>query len=251
MMLMNERRSDILAILQQKKFVTVEKLCEMLFSSPATIRRDLAEMSEQGMLLRLRGGAELPEGSNSDMPLPLRFQKEKERKEIIAELTSRYFRDAVTIFMDSSSTVYYLARKLRDYNGRSIITNGLATVNFLNEQTSAKVYCTGGRLLHQSGFVGSYAVEAVGSFCADVLFFSCCGFSVKNGPTEADEENAVIKRAMINNAKRKILLCDSTKFERDYFCRVCKLDFIDKIVTDKRPDESIVRLLGDKLFFGE
>lgn len=249
-MLMNERRQQILSILQQRKFVTVDKLCEMLYSSPATIRRDLAEMSDQGMLSRLRGGAELPEGSNSDMPLLLRFQKEKVKKEIIAELTSRYFKDAVTVFMDSSSTVYYLARQFKDYTGKSVITNGLATANFLNEHTSATVYCTGGRIFHQSGFVGSHAVETIKSFCADLFFFSCCGFSDNNGPTEAEEENAVIKRAMIQNAKKKVLLCDSTKFERDYFCRVCSLDSIDLIVTDKKPDKQISELLRGKLIFG-
>lgn len=248
---MNERRQQILSVLQQNKFVTVGRLCDMLYSSPATIRRDLAEMAEQGMLSRLRGGAEILEGSNSDMPLLLRIQKEKAKKETIASLAACYLEGASTVFMDSSSTVYYLARQLKDHTGKSIITNGLATSNFLNEQTSATVYCTGGRIFHQSGYVGSHAVETIKSFCADVAFFSCCGFSVKNGSTEAEEENAVIKRMMIGNAKKIILLCDSTKFDRDYLCRACTLDLIDFIVTDKKPDEQIVEALQKKLIFPE
>lgn len=250
-MLMNERREQILTILAQNKFVTVGRLCALLYASPATIRRDLAEMDEQGMLQRLRGGAELLEGSNSDMPLLLRFQKEKEKKEKIAALALRELEESSTVFMDSSSTVFYLARQLREYAGKSVITNGVATANFLNEQTAAQVYCTGGRIFHRSGFVGSHAADAIKDYCADTLFFSCCGFSLKNGPTEAEEENAQIKRTMLRYAKRTVLLCDCTKFSHDYFCRVCALDDIDLVITDKKPDEPIAEALGDRLICGE
>jgi DeoR/GlpR family transcriptional regulator of sugar metabolism len=244
---MNERRQQILSILQKEKFVTVGKLCKSLYSSPATIRRDLAEMEEQGVLSRLRGGAELLEGSNNDMPLLLRIQKDKLKKEIIATLAVRYMEDASTIFMDSSSTVYYLARQIKDYSGRSVISSGLATINYLNEQTTATVHCTGGLLFHQSSFVGYPAVEAVKFHCADVFFFSCCGFSVRSGSTEAEEENAALKRAMSQNSKKNILLCDSTKFANNYFCRACATETIDLIITDKKPEDTVIQALQGKL----
>lgn len=248
-MLMNERRQQILAILQEKKFVTVERLCGLLYASPATIRRDLAEMASQGIISRLRGGAELSEGSNSEMPSQLRLKKEKEKKEIIAALAARYMADASTIIMDGSSSVYYLARQFNGYTGKSIITNGLAAINYLNEQTDSTICCIGGRLFHQSAFVGFHALEAVSSFCADVLFFSCCGFSVEKGCTEAEEENAVIKRAMIKSADKKILLCDSTKFGNNYFCRTCGTDSIDLIITDKIPDLETAETMKGKLIY--
>ena len=171
-MLISERRQQILSILHRDQFVTVEKLCGALYASPATIRRDLAEMARQGVLRRLRGGAEPTEGSNSDIPLLLRLQKDKEKKEKIAAIAARFLGGATTVFMDSSSTAYYLARRLKDCTGRSIVTCGLATMNYLNEQTTASVYCTGGRILHQSSFVGGHAVETVRAHHADVLFFS-------------------------------------------------------------------------------
>lgn len=250
-MLMNERRGQILSILQDKKFVTVKRLCELLYASPATIRRDLADMAAQGIISRLRGGAELIEGSNSEMPSELRLKKEKEKKEIIAALAAPYMADASTIMMDGSSTVLYLARQFSNYTGKSIITNGLSTVDFLNEHTNATAYCVGGRLFHQSAFVGLCALEAIASFRADVLFFSCCGFSAQNGCTEAEEESAAVKRAMIKSSGKKILLCDSTKFGNDFFCRTCGADSIDLIITDKMPDEKTVNALKNKLIYPE
>ena len=250
-MLINERRERIISLLHQKKFVTVGHLCDLLYSSPATIRRDLSEMAAQGVLKRLRGGAELSEGSNSDMPLLLRRQKEKEKKEIIASLALQYLRGASTIFFDSSSTVLYLARQFGDFTGKSIISSGAATINYLNEQTTATVYCTGGRLLNQSSYVGNSAIEAVKSYCADIMFFSCCGFSAKNGTTEAEEENAAVKRAMSENARKRILLCDSTKFGHDFFCRAVDTITIDLIITDKKPDDATVQALQGKLIYPE
>lgn len=249
-MLMSQRRAQILELLQREKFVTVDGLCRRLYASPATIRRDLAEMEAQGSLLRMRGGAGLPEGSNSDMPLLLRTQKEREKKEKIASLAVRYMENASTIFIDSSSTAYCLARMCGDYTGRSVVTSGLSTLNYLNERTDAAVYCTGGRLLHQSSFIGPQGVETIRGFFADVLFFSCCGFSVENGPTEAEEQNAIVKRAMVAGAKRKILLCDSTKIGHDFFCRVCPTGEIDVVVTDKAPDGPTAEALKGKLMYG-
>ncbi|HEX2944448.1 MAG TPA: DeoR/GlpR family DNA-binding transcription regulator [Clostridia bacterium] len=250
-MLIIERREKILSILHQKKFVTVGHLCELLYASPATIRRDLSEMAAQGVLKRLRGGAELSEGSNSDMPLLLRRQKDKEKKEIIASLAIQYLKSASTIFFDSSSTVFYLVRQAGDFTGKSIISSGAATINYLNEQTSAAVYCTGGRLLNQSSFVGNRAIEAVKSYCADIVFFSCCGFSAINGTTEAEEENAAVKRAMSENARIRILLCDSTKFGHDFFCKAVDTKAIDLIITDKKPDDAAVQALQGKLIYPE
>lgn len=246
-MLLNQRRSQILAILHQQHYVTVDQLCQKLYASPATIRRDLSEMAEQGTLLRLRGGAELLKGSNNDMPLQLRLNKDREKKERIASLAARFTEEASTLFMDSSSTAYYLAKQLGNHTGKSIITNGLATANYLNEHTAATVYITGGRLFQQSGCVGRQAEEIVKTYCADILIFSCCGFTVENGPTEAEGENAEIKRVMAKNAKCKILLCDSTKFGRDYFCRVCPISDIDMIITDRKPDDTTVFALQEKI----
>lgn len=248
-MLINERRHAIIELLHNNKFVTVAGLCKKLYTSPATIRRDLAQMEAQGMLHRLHGGAELIEGSNSDMPLLLRIKKEKGKKETIAHLAVPYIKCASTIFMDSSSTVYYLAKHFGDCGGKTIITNGVAAINCLNEQTQAAVYCTGGRISHQSAFVGYRAIETVKCCCADIMFFSCCGFSTENGSTEAEEENAAVKRSMCENAKRKILLCDSTKFGRDYFCRACRTQDIDLVITDKDPGKKARLALEGKILF--
>ena len=72
-----------------------------------------------------------------------------------------------------------------------------------------------------------------------------------NGSTEAEEENAAVKRAMSERAREKILLCDSTKFAHDYFFEACAIKTIDRIITDKRPSDTVVQALQGKLIYPE
>ena len=112
-MLAYERKKQILDFLrQQGRFVTVEELCENLYASGATIRRDLKELEESRLIRRARGGAILLESSTSEDPLAFRETQNAMKKQIIAESACKYIRDGMTLFLDSSSTVFLLARIL-------------------------------------------------------------------------------------------------------------------------------------------
>ena len=235
-MLTMERQAAILQVLKERSCATVGYLCGRLYASAATVRRDLADMEARGLLTRVRGGAALPAGGGSDAPLLLREAVEPEKKVYIAELAAELLRDSATIFLDSSSTVTALARRMAPFRNLTVLTNGVVTQNVLNDATSARVYSCGGELRNHSSFTGPSAVRTIRDFHADYFFFSCCGFSPAYGSTEAEEENAAVKRALLENARVRVLLCDSTKFGRDYLCRMCGIEQIDVIVTDRQPD---------------
>lgn len=242
-MLSFERQQQILDILKEHKCVRVDFLCKKLYASGATIRRDLSEMDEKGLITRVRGGAALIEGTNQDAPLLVRSNENRDKKEYIAQLALRYVHDSATIFMDSSSTVTFLADKLAGFRDLSIVTNGIATMNSLNEYTTAKVFSSGGLIRNNSSFVGQIAIDSIQNFRADIFFFSCCGLSFEGGCTEADEDNAALKKQMWKNAKKRILLCDSTKVNQDYFCKVCDIQDIDLILMDPNPAHSFMKEL--------
>lgn len=248
-MLSFERQSQIIDILRERQCATVGFLCEKLFASGATIRRDLALMEEKGLIQRVRGGAALMAGNNQDAPLLVRVNKERDKKEHIARLALQFITDSATLFMDSSSTVTVLAQKMDVFHNLSIVTNGVNTMNVLNERTTATVYACGGVLKNNSSMAGALAVDFVKNFCADILFFSCCGLSVKNGSTEAIEDNAAVKKSMCLHAKKKIMLCDSTKFSSEYFCKVCDLRDLDVIITDKKPDDAFLRQASTRILY--
>lgn len=239
-MLSFERKNQIIEILKQHQSVTVKDLSSKLYSSEATIRRDLAQLDADGAIKRVRGGAVLIEGSNNDLPVLLRTNKEREKKEKIAQLALSYVKNSTTIFMDPSSTVTTLAYKLNRFHDITVVTNGIAVLNVLNENTSLKVISSGGVIYKKSSFIGQQAIENIEMYHADLFFFSCCGFSLQCGSTEASEQNAAVKKAMCKNAKKRILLCDSTKIGSDFFCKACDTKDIDVIITDKRPSREFL-----------
>lgn len=240
-MLSYERHQQILELLKEYRCATVELLSKRLYTSPATIRRDLSVMADKGLVTRVRGGATLTEGNNQDAPPLLRVNKEREKKERIAQLALPLLKDGNTVFLDSSSTVSALAEKFTALRGLSVMSNGVAAINLLNELTTAKVFACAGVVQNQSSIVGQLAVRTVEAFHADLFFFSCCGLSLRCGTTEASEEAAAVKRAMFANANKRVLLCDSTKFGLEFFCKSCELSRVDIIVTDKKPDDAFLQ----------
>lgn len=244
-MLSYERQQQILQLLKEERFVTVPYLCTKLYASGATIRRDLAEMDEKGLLYRVRGGAASIEGTSEDAPLLLRTKTEMEKKRIIASLALSYISEYDTMFFDSSSTISTLAERLGEHKHLTIVTNGFSTANILNDFASTKLYLCAGRMQNQSSIIGPLAIETINKFCVDKFFFSCCGLSPYAGITEANEENATLKRHMFQNAKTRILLCDSTKFNQEFFCKTCDIQDLDFLITDEKPPADFLELFQD------
>jgi DeoR family fructose operon transcriptional repressor len=244
-----ERQEKILDLVKQHECVTVEFLREHIYASESTIRRDIAEMGEKKLIARVRGGATVLEGSNHDTPSLMRFTKNVDKKKYMAGIARRYIKNSNTLFIDSSSTCAYLANSLDSFQDISVVTNGIHTINSLNERTTAKVFTCGGLITSNSAITGNSALAMIKSFRADILFFSCVGFSLSAGITDAAQENAEIKREMIHNARKRILLCDSTKMNQEVFCKVCDIEDLDVIITDCEPPQEISEALKHKLVY--
>lgn len=235
------RQKAILSLLNEKHFLTVGEMCQTLYASGATIRRDLSELEAQGLLKRVRGGAIAYDGISSDLPSLLRSNSNVEAKKHIAQLASAlYMRDSMTLFMDSSTTIKCLAQEITHHKQLSIITNSVEISYLLSTASSARIYSSGGRVRNNSTMVGPSALSMVKSRYADVFFFSCAGFSTKYGTTETNEENVEIKKAMFANSKMRVLLCDSSKFDKVFSYRCFEIEEIDAIVTEKKPTTEIL-----------
>ena len=111
------------------------------------------------------------------------------------------------------------------------------------------MFACGGLVIGDSAITGPEALRTIKYFRADILFFSCVGFSLAGGVTDALQENAAVKREMIANSRKRILLCDSTKMNQEYFSRICDSDEVDLIITDSEPPADILNALKYKIVF--
>ncbi|MDR2750672.1 MAG: DeoR/GlpR family DNA-binding transcription regulator [Clostridiales bacterium] len=229
------RKELILNLMRGKNFVTVDELSASLYVSGATIRRDLKELEESKQIRRTRGGALLVEGIANEDPLAIRENRNEHQKQIIAAQAVKKIKDGMTLFLDSSSTVYILARNLEGIANLRVITNGLKTCLHLSDRNDMAVMCTGGTLRAGSkSLVGQTAVDFVRRLNADAVFMSSRGFSLESGSTEASEDESFIKREFIKNSKERYLLCDSSKMGNDFLCRTAPITAFNEVFTESR-----------------
>lgn len=248
-MLSDARHTQIVKYLEAHHSASVQDLARDLYASPSTIRRDLSELEALGFLRRVHGGAVLTTGSTFDTPASLRRTQQLAEKQRIADLASRFLSSSSTYFFDSSSTAAIFALKLRDYPDVSIATNGLGLLSNLQSSSNLSIFSCGGFLRSPyDEFTGNMTLENISRMHADIFFFSCAGFSTQQGATELSDENVAVKRAFYRNARQRILLCDSTKFDKNFFFTSFGLKEIDYIITDRAPESPLYReLLGQRL----
>jgi DeoR/GlpR family transcriptional regulator of sugar metabolism len=214
-------------------FVTVNKLSEQLFVSGATIRRDLRELANSDLIRRTRGGAILTDSISTEAPMILRESRNEMQKQIIATISKTYIKEGMTIFMDSSTTVFTLARNLGHFGNLRVITNNLKIIWLLSASKGIDVICIGGTLRDSSlSFFGENALRYAGDMNADAAFLSCQGFTIKRGASDAREEESYLKRVYIDNSRNSYLLFDTTKMDKEYLFRTAPASVYTRIITE-------------------
>ena len=227
-----ERQEEILKILEKRKSISVNKLSELLYVSPPTIRRDLTSLEEQGKVTRTHGGVVLRKTAESEIPLMLREDQNSKSKQIIAEKAAMYINNGDVIFLDASSTAAHIVPCLKKFNDIIVITNSPKTSIKLGE-ANIKNYCTGGLLLpHSVAYVGNEVEKFIKNINADVFFFSSRGYIEGGYITDSSIEESIVKKAMLKNADRAFYLCDSSKKNKKYMYNICSVDGVTGIINE-------------------
>jgi DeoR/GlpR family transcriptional regulator of sugar metabolism len=195
--------------------VTVAEL-EMRFGvSPMTARRDLDELERRGVVRRTHGGAVLPTIAAHEDSFSQRLTEAEPAKRRLADEAVADLAPGESVFLDSSTTTYYVARRIAELDiPLTVLTNSLPVMELLfsSGRAELEVVGIGGTLRRLTrSFVGPYAVRTVQGHYADRLFLSVKGVAESGALTDADPLEAEVKRAMIGQAARATLLIDRPK----------------------------------------
>lgn len=174
-----ERQDKIVNHLKVENFMKTTDLVELLNYSEATIKRDLIELENQGLIRRTRGGAVIIDRRKIDIPYLMKVDKfnDDKEKERMAKLAKELIQNDMNLFIDSSSTALHLVHQLNKFEGLQVITNGVITASLLSEYTSAKVNILGGSIVPKRFTVnGSKAYHDALTYNVDLAFVSCRGF---------------------------------------------------------------------------
>lgn len=231
-----ERRERILQALGENYRIRVTDLSRELFVSEATIRRDLERLEKSGHLRRVYGGAMQVGSIDTETPIDVRRQQNAAAKKKIAQLAVGKIESGQVIAMDSSTTALYLAPHLRAFENLTVLTHGVQTIEELQHFKNLHLYSSGGLMLRNSySFAGEFARRFFSSFYTDAAFVSCKGVSMENGISWAYDEEAALRKIMLAHSKKRILLCDSDKFNQTYTSTLFGFESVDTIITNKDP----------------
>ncbi|SFJ80443.1 transcriptional regulator, DeoR family [Paenibacillus sp. UNC496MF] len=250
---MKKRHLEIIDILKQKPYMTIEDLCRALDVSPATMRRDLTQLEESGDILRINGGAMIkpqagggtqPDGRGKADP----YEDEKLR---IAQAAASLVKEGDTVFVDAGSTNQHIADRLAGKTNVTIITNSLEIAYRLNpvkEKQNLSVIICGGALgeANPDSIVGPVAEKMISMFRANLAFIGTSAIDIRQGITDAYLASARIKENMIENANKVYLVTDRSKFGVINTAFVCPIEQIDHVITDLEAPAEDIRYLQNR-----
>ncbi|MBR6815801.1 MAG: DeoR/GlpR transcriptional regulator [Alistipes sp.] len=233
-MTLSERHEFILGELNAKGSLSVTELSTMLNVSEVTIRKDLTQLESENKLYRAHGKAIKMSPYISDRDVNVKEHQSPAEKRAIAKAAVELIEPNDSIIIASGTTVQYFAREINVEQGRlTVITSALNVASVLSKSSRIEVIQLGGIIRGSSlSAVGCDAERMLENFTGSKLFIGVDGIDPEHGLSTTNLLEANLNRAMINSAQKTIVLCDSSKFDRRGFSRICSIDDIDQIITD-------------------
>ncbi len=246
-MAQKERLAMIRQSVKRNKKVVVSELSREHSVTEETIRRDLEKLEQEGLVTRTYGGAVLNIEKISDhIDYLRRSQTNKEEKMTIGKLAASVIPNKTAIGADASSTVMEAIKLLRDRTDVTVLTNSVKIVREL-DQAALSIISTGG-IVNNSTFSmqGNIVRKILGDYYVDIVLISCTAMEIDGGVFDSNEEEAELKRILIDRGQKTILLVDHTKFNKVAFVRVLDFAQLNMVITDREPSQEWKDMFDEK-----
>ncbi len=244
-MLVAERLKKLERYIRQKGSARVTDLSKYFNVTEETIRRDLTKLETQGKLERSHGGAVSMEVAGKGITFSESRIRHVKEKEAIAREALKFIEEDDTILLDASTTAWQIARNLSDFP-LTVLTPSVKVVNELAEKRNIQVISTGGQFfIRYWSFVGPLTERALSGYHVKKLFLSCSGVDIKYGLSDSNENQASLKRHMMEISEQCFLLVDHSKFGKKDLAYIASITDFHDIIIDNRIEKSIVNNLKD------
>jgi len=245
----DERKEKILEMLHNEGKVKVNELSQLFNVSEVTIRIDLSDLEEKGLLSRVHGGAVSSYRTYYNMNLNQRSSTNEAEKKAIVEYIASMVSDNETIMMNSGTTTLFALRALMMRKNLNIVTNSIAIALEAAGCSNFNVILLGGAVNTKYQFTfGDDALSQLSTYHADKLILSVDGVSCEDGFTTYYQQEAEICRQMLKLANTSIVAADFTKIGRTTFTKIASVSSVDHIITnDKAPKSEIENLKSEDI----
>jgi len=245
MQALSPRQTEIVKLARSAGRVAVDDLVTRFEVTPQTIRKDLNELCELGVLQRFHGGAMFAAGV-ANVGYESRRNISSEAKRMIGERTAQLIPNNCSLFINIGTTTEEVARALGDHQGLMVITNNLNVAQLLRGQPHIEVIVAGGVLRHSDGgVVGEAAVEFIRQFKVDFAVMGVSGIDTDGSLLDYDFREVSVSRAIMAASRRSILVADAMKFSRSAPVRIDHIADLDFLVTDQAPEAEFSRICAE------
>jgi DeoR family ulaG and ulaABCDEF operon transcriptional repressor len=246
----SERDQLILDLLREQDFLSLQMLCERLDASPATVRRDLERLEQQGMLQRVHGGARpSTNGVASHLqgaPFDLNLRHQLSQKMAIGRVASTLCGPGDAVIIDGGTTTFQMCPYLQAPN-LQVLTNSLHIVNALLRQPNVKLSVPGGSVFAEQNIILSpFDDDGLNHFHATKMFVGAAAIN-ERGLLQADSILVQAERKLMARADVLVALVDSSKFRSHAGLLLCSLDQVDLVITDEgisKAERAMLRRAG-------
>lgn len=243
-MFAEERKTAILQLVTSGKKAKVGELSRRFVVSESTIRRDLQELEDAGLIQRTHGGA-IALSSGLELSYTEKEIQNFEQKSYIAQIAASMVEDGESVLLDSGTTTIQIAQALR---GRpiTVATNSMDVAQVFTDDPAVEVWVLGGTYRKSThSLVGYITNETLKNLYFDKVFLAANGVSVDTGVTTPNTVEAETKHNLVRAGKEIILAVDHSKIGVKGLCRICRLEEVDILLTDSQADTEELRAIGE------
>lgn len=242
---MNIRQMEILEIARASGRVGVEELAERFDVTLQTIRRDLGELADHGMLDRIHGGAVMRSGV-SNIGYAERRRMHEDAKAAIARACAARIPDNSSIIINLGTTTEAVARELLGHRNLTVITNNMNVANILVGNDSCEIVVAGGTLRRSDGgLVGDLTTEFMAQFKPDYAIIGASALDSDGDLLDFDMAEVRVSRAIAGLARKCFLVTDISKLERSAPVRIISMSDLDTVFVDRPLPDALMRKCGE------
>ena len=235
-----QRQSEILKKIKKEKTVEVKQLSNLYSVSLMTIRRDLDKLENQGLLTKIYGGAILNDSISIEPSFEIKEGQSLVAKKEIAFTASEMIHDSDSIYLDCGTTCLELFSRIH-YKKITIFTNFWKVLQYVNRNTKAKIIlCPGKYNPTTQAALSEITIDFFKNYSIDKAFISALGVNHEFGASIPSYSDALVKKEILNQSNKKILLADHTKFDKKYMSKICSLNQFQAIITDSNISNEVL-----------
>ncbi|MDO5344807.1 MAG: DeoR/GlpR family DNA-binding transcription regulator [Lachnospiraceae bacterium] len=243
-----QRQQIIMEYLMEKSSISIREAADLCHVSDATARRDLDDMAVQGLIERTHGGAVVERGTGLEKNHAEKMKIMIPEKTRIAMEAAKMICDGNSIFLDSGTTTFLLAKQLQGFKNLTVVTHNLDVAYRIKLDQTSTLILTGG--IRRDGYnvlIGEIAEDLVNQLSVDIVFMGADAINAKYGVFNSSFLELGIKRSCLSSGKQKVLISDHTKFNRKALTKVCNIEEFDTVITDEGIDDESRQILETKI----